>query len=222
MAVTVYQDVLRGQSLSGRCRMAKPLVFHFKDGDFAFGLNKVDRSRLYGYKEVEVLDEKGRKCELATLGGDGHTVIGRGGSSFAQLSVDGEWCDKSSLRPVDTEGREITPVPSSYSAPVALTEPTTVADYLQHNIRLVYVLEPEGDASSLFEELKSGAVYKFPYSYRGGLEADAGFLIQGADGNFFMAVGNPTRVEFIGPTQISTVEEEAGADDVDMMDFDMI
>ena len=168
MAVTAYQDVLRDQSLSERCRMAKPLVFHFKDGDFAFGLNKVDRSRLYGYKEVEVLDEKGRKCELATLGGDGHTVIGRGGSSFAQLSVDGEWCDKSSLKPVDTEGREITPVPSSYSAPVTLTEPTTVADYLQHNIRLVYVLEPEGDASSLFEELKGGAVYKFPYSYRGG------------------------------------------------------
>lgn len=202
--------------------MAKPLVFHFKDGDFAFGLNKVDRSRLYGYKEVEVLDEKGRKCELATLGGDGHTVIGRGGSSFAQLTVDGEWCDKSALKPVDTEGHEITPVPSSYSAPVNLTEPTTVADYLQHNIRLVYVLEPEGDASPLYEELKGGAIYKFPYSYRGGLEADAGFLIQGADGNFFMAVGNPTRVEFVGPTQISTVEEEVDADDADMMDFDMI
>lgn len=202
--------------------MAKPLVFHFKDGDFAFGLNKVDRSRLYGYKEVEVLDEKGRKCELATLGGDGHTVIGRGGSSFAQLSVDGEWCDKASLKPVDTEGHEITPVPSSYSAPVNLTEPTTVADYLQHNIRLVYVLEPEGDASRLYEELKGGAIFKFPYSYRGGLEADAGFLIQGADGNFFMAVGNPTRVEFVGPTQITTVEEEADADDADMMDFDMI
>ena len=202
--------------------MAKPLVFHFKDGDFAFGLNKVDRSRLYGYKEVEVLDEKRRKCELATLGGDGHTVIGRGGSSFAQLSVDGEWCDKAALKPVDTEGHEITPVPSSYSAPVNLTEPTTVADYLKHNIRLVYVLEPEGDASPLYEELKGGAIYRFPYSYRGGLEADAGFLIQGADGNFFMAVGNPTRVEFVGPTQITTVEEEADADDADMMDFDMI
>ncbi|MEI8380451.1 MAG: hypothetical protein WCJ09_09995 [Planctomycetota bacterium] len=202
--------------------MAKPLVFHFKDGDFAFGLNKVDRSRLYGYKEVEVLDEKGRRCELATLGGDGHTVIGRGGSSFAQLSVDGEWCDKSALKPVNTEGHEITPVPSSYSAPVNLTEPTTVADYLQHNIRLVYVLEPEGDASPLYEEFKGGAIYRFPYSYRGGLEADAGFLIQGADGNFFMAVGNPTRVEFVGPTQISTVEEEVDADDADMMDFDMI
>lgn len=202
--------------------MAKPLVFHFQNGDFAFGLSKVDRSKLYGYKEVEVLDEKGQRCELATLAGDGHTVIGRGGSSFAQLSVDGEWCDKSMLKPVDKDGNEITPVASSYSAPVQLTEPTTVAEYLQHNIRLVYVLEPEGDASPIYEQLKQGAIFKFPYSYRGGMEADAGFLIQGADNNYFMAVGNPTRVEFVGPTQVSTVEEETEADEADMMDFDMI
>ena len=202
--------------------MAKPLVFQLGDGDIAFGLNKVDRSRLYGYKEVEVLDEKGRRCELATLAGDGHTVIGRGGSSFAQLSVDGEWCEKSALKPVDTDGHEMQPVPSSYSAPIPLTEPTTVADYLQHNIRLVYQLEPEGDATAIYDRLKEGAIFKFAYSYRGGLEADAAFLIQGADSNYFMAVGSPTRVEFIGPTQVSTVEEESEGDDADMMDFDMI
>ncbi|HEY4262328.1 MAG TPA: hypothetical protein VGM98_19360 [Schlesneria sp.] len=202
--------------------MAKPLVFHFGDGDFAFGISKVDRSRLYGYKDLEVLDEKGRRCELATLAGDGHTVIGRGGSSFTQLTVDGEWCDKGTLKPVDIHGDEITPVASSYSAPVPLVDPTTVADYLQHNIRLVYLLEPEGDASPLYEQLKQGSIFKFPYSYRGGLEADAGFLIQGADGNFFMAVGNPTRVEFSGPTQVSAVEEESEMDESDLMDFDMI
>lgn len=202
--------------------MAKPLVFHFGDADFAFGLSKVDRSRLYGYKEVEVLDEKGQRCELATLAGDGHTVIGRGGSSFALLNVDGEWCEKSALKPVDTDGHEITPVPSSYSAPVPLGEAAAVADYLQHNIRLVYQLEPEGDAAPVYEQLSQGVIYKFPYSYRGGLEADAGFLIQGADGNFFLAVGNPTRVEFIGPTQVSAVEEETELDEADLMDFDMI
>lgn len=51
--------------------MAKPLVFHFKDGDFAFGLNKVDRSRLYGYKEVEVLDEKGGNANSQPLAATG-------------------------------------------------------------------------------------------------------------------------------------------------------
>jgi hypothetical protein len=202
--------------------MAKPLVFQLGDRDFAFALSKVDRSRLYGYKDVEVLDEKGRRCELATLAGDGHTVIGRGGSSFAQLNVDGEWCDKSDLKPVDIDGNEIPPVPSSYAAPVPLGDATTVADYLQHNIRLVYVLEPEGDASPIYDQLKQGAIFRFPYSYRGGLEADAGFLLQGADGNFFLAVGNPTKVDFIGPTQVTAAEEETELDEADLMDFDMI
>lgn len=203
--------------------MAKPLVFHFGDEDIAFVLNKIDRSRLYGYKEVEALDDHGRKCELATLAGDGHTVIGRGGTSFAQLNVDGEWCEKSSLKPIDIDGNQIQPVASSYSAPVPLPQPTTVDDYLQHNIRLVYQLQPEGDATSLFAELAKGAIFKFPYSYRGGLEADAGFLIQGADGTFFMAVGNPTRVEFLAPAQVGAVDEDDGeADEADMMDFDMI
>lgn len=202
--------------------MAKPLVFQLGDRDFAFALSKVDRSRLYGYKDVEVLDEKGRRCELATLAGDGHTVIGRGGSSFAQLNVDGEWCDKSDLKPVDIDGNEIPPVASSYAAPVPLGDATTVADYLQHNIRLVYVLEPEGDASPIYDQLKQGAIFRFPYSYRGGLEADAGFLLQGADGNFFLAVGNPTKVDFIGPTQVTAAEEETELDEADLMDFDMI
>jgi hypothetical protein len=37
-----------------------------------------------------------------------------------------------------------------------------------------------------------------------------------------MAVGNPTRVEFIAPAQVSAVEEESETDEADLMDFDMI
>jgi hypothetical protein len=203
--------------------MAKPLVFRFGDKDVAFGLNKVDRSKLYGYKDLEVLDEKGRKCELATLAGDGRTVVARGGSGFAQLTADGNWCEKSALKPVDVDGKEIQPVTSSYSAPVPLADVTSVADYLQHNIRLVYQLTDEGETATVRNALKDGAIYKFPYSYRGGLEADAGFLLQGDDGNVFLAVGSPTKVEFVGLAQVAAVEEETEAvEEGDLMDFDMI
>src|SRR5690606_23371108 len=68
--------------------VAKPLVFQFGDCDLALVMNKVDRSKLYGYKEVEVLDDQGRRCELATLAGDGRTVVGRGGTGIAQLAPD--------------------------------------------------------------------------------------------------------------------------------------
>lgn len=202
--------------------MAKPLVFHCGESELSFSLQKVDRSRLYGYKELEVLDERGGRCELATLASDGQTIIGRGGTGLVTLSADGEWCDKSQLKPVDLEGHEIQPVPSSYSAPIPLAETATVDEYLQHNVRLVYQLQSEGDITPLRQPLAEGKIFKFPYSYRGGLEADAGFLLQGEDGNIFFVVGNPTKVEFTGLAQVAAVEEEADTEEADLMDFDMI
>jgi hypothetical protein len=202
--------------------VAKPLVFRLGETEFAFALNKVDRSKLYGYKEVEALDDQGRRCELAMLASDGRTLIGPGGSGFAQLSAYGQWCEKSSLKPVDVDNKEIQPVASSFSAPVPLTEKTTVDDYLRHNIRMVYQLLTESDAAPLREELAQGAIFKFPYSYRGGLEADVGFLLQGADGNVFLTVGNPTRVAFVGLAEVAAVEEDGQAEEADLLDFDMI
>jgi hypothetical protein len=202
--------------------MAKPLIFKIADSEVAFSLSKVDRSRLYGYKELEVLDEKGGKCELATLASDGQTIIGKGGTGLATLTADGHWTDKSQLKPVDLDGKEIAPVPSSYSAPIPLAETATVDEYLQNNIRLVYQLACEGDLTPLRQPLAEGKIFKFPYSYRGGLEADAGFLLQGEDGNIFFVVGNPTKVEFVGLAQVGSVEEESEAEEADMMDFDMI
>ena len=181
--------------------MAKPLVFQWGDADLTFSLAKVDRSKLYGYKEVEVLDEDGNQCELATLADDGRTLVGRGGTGMGYVDADGRWCEKSALRPVDLEGSEIEPVASSFSAPIKLFETVSADDYLSHNIRLVYQLETEADDDSLVDELKRGTIFSFPYSYRGGLEADAGFLLMGDDGNLFLAVGQPTKVEFIALQQ---------------------
>ncbi len=202
--------------------MAKPLVLQWGDRDLAFSMNKVDRSKLYGYKEVEAIDDKGRGCELATLAADGHTVVGRGGTALCQLSPDGSWRDKSQLRPVDIDGHEIQSVPSSFSAPIKLLDTVTYDEYLRHNIRSVYQMTVDADLTDLIAELKRGTIFSFPYSYRGGLEADAGFLLQGDDGNLFLAVGNPTKVEFIGLQQVAVIEEEEELDETELMDFDMI
>lgn len=201
--------------------MAKPLVFQFDRSVISFTFTKIDRSKLYGYKEVEVLDDQDRKCELATLADDGRTVVGRGGTGIGYVSADGGWCDKSQLRPVDLEGQEIEPVPSSFAAPIPLTETVGIAEYLEHNIRLVYLLQTEDDVSAIADELTQGRLFKFPYSYRGGLEADAGFLVMGEDGDIFLAVGNPTKVEMIGLQQVAAVAEEED-EETDLMDFDMI
>ena len=206
--------------------MAKPLVFQFAGAELPLAMNKVDRSGLYGFVEMETLDEKGRKCASALLADDGQTLVGPGGTALASLSPDGQWLEKSQLSAVDHEGKKITPVPSSFSAPVPLTKMVTIEEYLSHNIRAIYQLSSEADMGPLLEELTKGTIFAFPYSYRGGLEPDAGFLLLGADGNAFLAVGTPTRMEFVGFDQAgvgAAAEEEAPAEeDGDEIDFGMM
>ena len=60
------------------------------------------------------------------------------------------------------------------------------------------------------------------YSYRGGLEPDAAFLLMGQDDQVFLAVGKPTKFRFVGLQQTAAMAEDDSADDGDMMDFDMI
>ena len=203
--------------------MSKPLLVQYKGSPVPLNLEKVDRSRLYGYVDTEVFDDQGRRCEVATLNGDGHTVVGRGGTALAQLSPAGLWRGKAELKPIDPRGNVVTPVKSSFDAPIVLEQQATIDDYLAHNIHLVYRLSTEGDASPLGDELRNGTIYTFPFSYRGGLEASAGFLLAGADGNLFLAVGSAPSFQFIGLKQPAAIaEDEPAAEEEEAMDFGMM
>lgn len=207
-------------------RRAKPLVFEFEGTQAVFDMIKVDRSKLYGFKETEVLDDHGAACELATLAEDGRTVIGKGGTGIGYLSADGCWADKSELKPVDIEGEEILPVSSSFGTSIELTERVTLDQFLNHNIRLCYLMQAEAVHDSLMKALTEGAIYSFPYSYRGGLEADAGFLLMNAENQVFFLVGDATVVEMVGLQQSASVtpDDETDSDESEggLMDFGMI
>ncbi len=79
--------------------MPRALVLKFRNKDIICTPEKVDRSKLYGFIDVEALDSKGRKCTLATLAEDGRTIVGIGGSAFGVLSPDGEWLENRRSRP---------------------------------------------------------------------------------------------------------------------------
>ena len=117
--------------------MAKALVFRHGSTDLSFNLEKVDRKRLYGQVDSEVLDEQGRPCQLAILGGDGKTLVGRGGSALCMLDVDGGYCERSALKPVGLDGAALTKVASSFAAPVALDRRASIDEYLTHNVKAV-------------------------------------------------------------------------------------
>jgi hypothetical protein len=87
----------------------------------------------------------------------------------------------------------------------------------------VYQLTSENDVSPLAEELNRGVIFSFPYSYRGGLQADAGFLLAGDGGKVFMAVGNRAEMQFLGLQQAAPLtEDDSDDDETDLMDFDMM
>ena len=174
--------------------MAKPLVLSFGGSEFPLALSKVERSDLYGFVEIETLDEQDRKCILCSLADDGRSIIPSGGSAFVTLTPEGNWIEKKALAPCDHQGNRITPVPSSYAAPVPLTTTASIDDYLNHDIRAVYQVSCESDIAPLLDELKKGTIFQFPYSFRGGLEPDAGFLLLASDGTPFIAIGSPTKL----------------------------
>ena len=206
--------------------MAKPLVFQWRDRQISFQMAKVDRARLYGFKESEVLNDQGQRCELATLAQDGQTVVGRGGTAFGTLTVDGTWIEKGQLRPVDPAGQTIEPVASSFAAPVPLAEKVSAEDYLDCAVRALYLMETTDDIGPLADELKQGTIYRFPYSFRGGLEPDQGYLLVNAEGKVFCAIGKPAKVEFLGLAQAAAAVEdedtEGAEEEADAMDFSMM
>lgn len=206
--------------------MAKALVFKFGKSELSFGYSKVDRRKLYGFVDEEVVDGAGRSCQLATLSGDGRTLVGRGGSALLMLDADGKYCERAALKPVDENGQPLTKFASSFDAPIALDRRASVAEYLDHNVKAVYALVPPMGADELLAELKKGAVYTFSFSFRGGLSPDVGFLLSNPDGLPFLALGRPTRTHFVTLEQPGELDDETlvdeGDEDEDAMDFGMM
>ena len=205
--------------------MAKPLTVVLHGETVNLDLSKVDRDKLYGYSETEVVDDAGKPCELATLISDGHTIIGKGGTALAYLTEDGQWRKKADLKAVDPDSKPITPVKSTFDTPVMLDATATLDEYLSHNIHAIYHLTPDEADTPLADELKKGTIYTFPFSYRGGLEASVGFLLQGSDGNPFLCVGSRTDVEFLGLDEVAPAvpdAEETLADADEAIDFSMM
>tara|TARA_R110002096_G_scaffold100173_11_gene222039 strand:- start:564 stop:1187 length:624 start_codon:yes stop_codon:yes gene_type:complete len=204
--------------------MAQALQFQFGSKEFSCSVSKVDRTKLYGTVKVEAVDESGRPCELGSLAGDGKTLIPMGGTALAYLSPDGEWRDKGALRAVDLDGEEITPVSSTFKLSTQLSEKASFEEYLSHNIRLIYELSLAGEnefPSELLGELKSGVIYKFPFSYRGGLDPDSGFMLMGADEVVWMTVGKKAEIHFVGQEETrGLISEDEEGDEADGEDMD--
>ncbi len=205
--------------------MARELQFRFNDSSFGCELNKIDRTKLYGSVDIETRDSEGNRCSLATLANDGKTLIPTGGTASGYLNPDGEWIERADLVPMNLDGDELPTLPSSFDAPIELNQQADLSTFLNHSIRLSYVLECEdGFDSDLLEQLQSGAIFKFEFLYRAGVSPDPAFIIADGKRNVWMLVGTPAQIDFTGLDQaaVPTANADADDDDEDDFDFDML
>lgn len=209
--------------------MARKLEFVFGGETFALAINKVDRSKLYGRVETETYDAKDKDCTLATLARDGRTIIPNGGTASGYINTEGLWVTRDELIPIDRDGKEIAEVPSSFSKPTVLEQEVDIETFLDHPIRLAYQLDAETEINpELKKKLAGGAIYQFPFSYRGGIYFDPAFLMQGDEDVLWMLIGHKSEIEFVGFEQAAICAaraDELGEDDsgeTDPFDFDML
>jgi hypothetical protein len=210
--------------------MARSLNFEFGGKAFALELIKVDRSKIYGDVAVETFDDKGRKAELVTLARDGRTIISTGGTASGYIDEDGEWVEREGLTAVNANGEKLNIVPATFDLTTKLDRDVTIESYLDHEIRLSYVLEP-GDVGldPAFEAaLKAGKIFEIDFSYRGGSFADPAFILGGDEGTIWLMIGEPGDVEYVGYSQAAICaanaqsETESDDDSNDAFDFDMM
>lgn len=184
-------------------------------------LEKIERAKVYGTTETDVIDEDGQVCELATLADDGRTVIPRGGLAYGYLTRDGEWIERDDMTAVGPGGEPLEAVPSSFQRGLQLDQPATAEDVLSMSVRLVYRLLPQAPwPEALQAALADGAIYCETFSYRGGVTADVAYVLQGTTGDVFLLVGDPLTLSYVGFDQTAPlVEEAADGDDFDFGDL---
>jgi hypothetical protein len=201
--------------------MARKAEFLINGKSIIAELKKVDRKKIYGWSTIEVCDESGSNCKLASLA-EGQYVMPSGSTALVTLNSKGEAVSKSELVGVDSLGKKVEKVPSIYDEKVMLRE-ATVDEYLSMAVKSVYQLEIEENKETLLNELSIGKIYYFVFNYRADYEGDDAFLISnGTDA--FAVTGMSADLEFIGlednEQELVPEENEAVEDDGDI-DFAM-
>ena len=200
--------------------MAKPIVVTLGGVESRFDHEKLDRSKLYGRRQRQVLDPNGKRCERAELTRDGTLLIRSGMTAQGYFDEAGTWIPNGKLVGLDADGNPVKQVPSTLGDPQKLVGPVKADELLDLSVRAVYVLAAEQLDPKLEAELKAGKVYKFTFNYRPDYESETAFLVGNASG-YFALVGTPAETTWCELATVATVEATDDAGDDDELDFEM-
>jgi len=209
--------------------MPRSLTFNVDSQQLDCELIKVDRKQLYGSVTVETRDDNNAVCTVATLAEDGKTLIPKGGTALGYVNPDGEWVSRSDLKPVDLKGEPVDEVESSFDNPIDLIESSSVEHFLDHSVRLSYQLNAtDGFPETFLDKLKSGKLFEFGFSYRGGVGHDPAFIVIDDNDNVWLLITEANDVQFVSLEQAAICAGEALVDEVEdgekdaSLDFGML
>jgi len=208
--------------------MPRSLEFRFEDDQLQCEIGKVDRSKLYGSVSTETLDKNQQRCSLASLAYDGQTLISHGGTALGYMNPQGEWLNRSDLTAINAKGDPVREVESSFKQTIELNKRVSAEEFLNHSVRLVYLLNPvEGEIEGLRKVLDGGDIFEIEFSYRGGTSVDPAFILSNEEG-IWLLITDANRVEFADLAQaavcarIEEPEETDEEEDNGELDFGML
>ncbi len=201
--------------------MARKIVVRLEDSESSFAFAKVDRKKLYGSRRRIPLDPTGERCTRAALTDDGALLIQSGMTAQGYFTADGYWVPNKELVALDEEGEPLPKRPSTLGEPQALEGPLGPEALLDTKVHAVYALDPEEVDETLVVKLTEGALFRFPFSYRGDYSQDVAFLIANGDGELFALVGRDLDPDWRDPEERIPTFTEDEDDDDDELDFEM-
>src|SRR5690606_32606910 len=199
--------------------MAKPIIVTWGGVQSSFDHEKLDRAKLYGKRQRQILDPSEQRCEKAELSRDGTLLIRSGMTAQGYFDEAGGWVPNSKLVGLDAEGNPLPHVGSTLGEAQTLDGPVDPGELLDLAVRSVYTLNADGLDPKLDAELRAGKVFRFRFSYRGGYDTELAYLVCNG-GALFALVGSPAISEWCELQTAASDDGEADGDD-DELDFEM-
>lgn len=197
--------------------MPRVLTVRIADREYAVEPLKVDRKKLYGWTEIEAVDDEQRLCKLVSTDESGGLLIGKGGVAMGIFSPEGEWVDRSSLKVVDRDGAPAPFFPSSYKTGITLDRKVSEDELLDYDITDYYQLR---NASAELKKAVGKNIFSYWYSYGDSYEPSSAFLMRAGQG-LFMLIGCRNHFDLLCPANSETIgdDDEELPDDLDFSMF---
>jgi hypothetical protein len=202
--------------------MAKNLTFSINKTNYSAGITKVDRDKVYGFVEEQVLDKNGNLCSTGALLDDGQTLVLTGATAMKTVTDNNEEVDKKALKAVYMDGKDAILVPSSYEGTIDLAK-ATIDDLFNLEVNSIYQLtwEDASAKSSMLKELENGNLFSFVFNYRADYEgADA--ILLSAQNEVFILTGRILEFEYLENKTAAPIVELESAEQEEEVDFGML